>query len=53
MDLSIHETFDPAMRLLTNMPSPAAQRSLFDLAWAPDVDKSIRKKGGRFSWHKS
>ncbi|MDA7938203.1 hypothetical protein N9B71_03975 [Pirellulales bacterium] len=38
------QTFDPAMRLLTNMPSPAAQRSLFDLAWAPDVDKSIRKK---------
>ena len=26
------------------MPSPAAQQSLFDLAWAPDLDKSIRKK---------
>ena len=38
------ETFDPAMQLLTNMPSPAAQQSLFDVAWAPDLDKSIRKK---------
>ena len=32
------------MQLLTNMPSPAAQQSLFDVAWAPDLDKSIRKK---------
>ena len=32
------------MQLLANMPSLAAQRSLFDLAWTPDLDKSIRKK---------
>lgn len=42
--LTQSETFDPAIQLLANMPSPAAQRSLFDLAWAPDLDKSIRKK---------
>ena len=42
--LKYSETFDPAMQLLTNMPSPAAQQSLFDVAWAPDLDKSIRKK---------
>ncbi|MBT6458823.1 MAG: response regulator [Planctomycetaceae bacterium] len=42
--LTHSETFNPAMQLLANMPSPAAQRSLFDLAWAPDLDKRIRKK---------
>lgn len=37
------ETFEPAMRLLTNMPSPDAQQSLFDLAWAPDLGKNVRE----------
>ena len=37
------ETFEPAMRLLINMPSPDAQQSLFDLAWAPDLGKNVRE----------
>ena len=31
------------MRLLTNMHSPDAQQSLFDLAWAPDLGKNVRE----------
>ena len=37
------ETFEPSMRLLTNMPSPNAQQALFDLAWAPDLGKNVRE----------
>jgi len=37
------ETFEPSMRLLTNMPSPDAQQTLFDLAWAPDLGKNVRE----------
>ena len=37
------ETFEPAIRLMANMPSVDAQQSLFDLAWAPDLGKNVRK----------
>ena len=31
------------MGLLANIPSPNAQQALFDLAWAPDLGKNVRK----------
>ena len=37
------KTFEPAMGLLANIPSPNAQQALFDLAWAPDLGKNVRQ----------
>ena len=37
------KTFEPAMKLLANIPSPNAQQALFDLAWAPDLGKNVRE----------
>ncbi|MEO2001714.1 MAG: response regulator [Pirellulales bacterium] len=41
------KTFEPALRLLANIPSPNAQQALFDLAWAPDLGKNVREMAVR------